>query len=154
MYSKKKQPSEPSHRMVWVKRDLNDDLVLLTGHGQWCFPLDQVARGPIPLDLEHPQGWDVVSFSRQQCQCLTTLIVKNFLLISNLNLPSFSLKPFPCPVATLTDRVPSQLCCRPPLSNWKAANKVSPEPSLLQSEQPQLSHHVFIRRGTPALWSS
>ncbi|KAK4822238.1 hypothetical protein QYF61_011879 [Mycteria americana] len=28
-------------------------------------------------------------------QCLTTLIVKNFFLISSLNLPSFSLKPLP-----------------------------------------------------------
>ena len=28
-------------------------------------------------------------------QCFTTLTVKNFFLISNLNLPSFSLQPFP-----------------------------------------------------------
>jgi len=28
-------------------------------------------------------------------QCLTTLTVKNFFLISHLNLPSFSLKPLP-----------------------------------------------------------
>ena len=28
------------------------------------------------------------------CQCLTTLTVKNFFLISSLHLPSFSLKPF------------------------------------------------------------
>jgi len=28
-------------------------------------------------------------------QCVTTLCVKNFLLISNLNLPCLSLKPFP-----------------------------------------------------------
>jgi len=30
------------------------------------------------------------------CQRLTTLTVKNFFLISNLNLPSFSLKPLTC----------------------------------------------------------
>ena len=29
------------------------------------------------------------------CQCLTTLIIKYFFLISNLNLLSLSLKPFP-----------------------------------------------------------
>jgi len=29
------------------------------------------------------------------CQCFTTLTVKNFFLISNLNLPSFILQPFP-----------------------------------------------------------
>ena len=29
------------------------------------------------------------------CQCLTTLMVKNFFLISNVNLPSFTLKPLP-----------------------------------------------------------
>jgi len=28
------------------------------------------------------------------CQCLTTLIIKDFFLISGLNIPSFSLKPF------------------------------------------------------------
>jgi len=28
------------------------------------------------------------------CQCFTSLVVKNFFLISNLNLPSFILKPF------------------------------------------------------------
>jgi len=29
------------------------------------------------------------------CQCFTTLIVKNYFLVSSLNLPSFSLKPLP-----------------------------------------------------------
>jgi len=40
-------------------------------------------------------GWGIHSLSGQLFQHLTTLTVKNFPLISNLNLPSFNLKPFP-----------------------------------------------------------
>ena len=45
--------------------------------------------------------------SGQQCQCLTSLIVKEFLLTSNLNLPSSSLKPFLL-ILLLSDHVKSQ----------------------------------------------
>ena len=57
----------------------------------------QVAQGPIQPDLEHLQRWTdhSQSLSGQLFQHLTTLIVKNFPLSSNLNLPPFNLKPFP-----------------------------------------------------------
>jgi len=42
-----------------------------------------VHRDGVPLPLDIP------------CQCLTSLSVKNFFLISHLNLPSFGLKLFP-----------------------------------------------------------
>ena len=40
-------------------------------------------------------------------QCVTTLCVKNFLLISNLNLPCLSLKPFPLalPLSALVQKI-------------------------------------------------
>ena len=56
---------------------------------------DQAAQGPIQPGLEHLQGWGIHSLSGQLFQHLTPLSVKNFPLISNLNLPSFNLKPFP-----------------------------------------------------------
>ena len=59
------------------------------------FILDQAAQGPIQPGLEHLQGWGIHSLSGQLFQHLTTLIVKNFPLISKLKLPSFNLKPFP-----------------------------------------------------------
>ncbi|KAK4829612.1 hypothetical protein QYF61_005739 [Mycteria americana] len=64
-------------------------------------------------------------------QCLTTLIGKNFFLISNLNLPSFSLKPLP--LALSLHALVLEGC-----------NKISLEPSHLQAEQPQLSQPAFI----------
>ena len=45
--------------------------------------------------LESLQGWDINHITGNLFQCLTTLTVKDFFLISNLNLPSLSLKPLP-----------------------------------------------------------
>ena len=55
------------------------------------------------------------------CQCFTTLSVKNFFLISSLNLPSFGLKPSPLVLsqqALLKDLSPSFL--KAPIKYWKA----------------------------------
>ena len=72
-------------------------------------------------------------------QCFTTLMVKNFFLISNLNLPSFSSKPSPL-VLSLHPlvRSPSPALSQAP-SGTGSCSKVSPQPSLLQGDQPQLS---------------
>jgi len=51
----------------------------------------QAAQGPIQPGLEHLQGQGIHSLSGQLFQHLTTLIVKNFPLTSNLNLPSLIL---------------------------------------------------------------
>ena len=64
-------------------------------HGQRPLPPAQGAQSSIQPGLEHCQGGDSHSFSRQPGQGLTTLIGKNFFAISNPNLPSFSLKPSP-----------------------------------------------------------
>ena len=77
--------------MVWVGRDLKDHLVPTPCHGQRHLPLDQGAQSPIQPGLEHCQGWGTHSCSGQPVQRLTSLTVKSFFLISNLNLPSFSL---------------------------------------------------------------
>ena len=53
--------------------------------------------------------------------CVTTLCVKNFLLISNLNLPCLSLKPFPLvlSLSTLVNSC-SPSCLYAPFKYWKA----------------------------------
>ena len=54
-------------------------------------------------------------------QCVTTLWVKNFFLISNLNLPRLSLEPFPL-VLSLSTPVNSHSpsCLYAPFKYWKA----------------------------------
>lgn len=65
-------------------------------HEQGHFPPDLVAQGLIQPGLEHCQGHGTSTISPETLfQCLTTLTVLNFFLISNLNLLSFSWKPFP-----------------------------------------------------------
>lgn len=86
------------------------------------------------------------------CHGLTTLPRKNFLLIPNLNLPLFHLKPFPlsCHPMLSPQFLSSSLGV---LSDTERCCKVYPELSLLQAEQPQLSAWLQSR-GVPALRSS
>ena len=62
---------------------------------QGLHPPDPAAQSHIQPGLECLQGWGIHSLLGQPVQCVTTLWGKNFLLISNLNLPCLSLKPFP-----------------------------------------------------------
>jgi len=62
---------------------------------QGCQPPDQAAQSHIQPGLECLQGWGIHNLLGQPVQCVTTLCVKNFLPVSNLNLPCLSLKPFP-----------------------------------------------------------
>jgi len=62
-------------------------------HRQGHLPLDQVAQSPVQPALNTAREGAATASLGNLCQGLTTLIVKNFFLISNLNLPSFSLKP-------------------------------------------------------------
>ena len=85
-------------------------------------PPDQAAQSHIQPGLECIQRWGIHSLLGQPVQCVTTLCVKNFFLISNLNLPCLSLRPFPLvlPLSTLINsRSPS--CLYAPFKNWKAA---------------------------------
>jgi len=57
-------------------------------------PADQAAQSHIQPGLECLQGWGIHNSLGNLFQCVTTLCVKNFLLISNPNLPCPSLRPF------------------------------------------------------------
>ena len=62
--------------------------IQLTCRDQGHIQLDQVAQSPVQPDLECLQEWgNLFQY--------TTFIVNKYFLISNLNFPSFSLKPFP-----------------------------------------------------------
>ena len=73
--------------------------------------LDQVAHSPILPGLEFPGRRHSQPCWATFFQRLITLIVKNFFLISSLNLPSSSLKPFPL-LLSLPALI--KISCRPP----------------------------------------
>ena len=79
-------------------------------------------------------------------QCFTTLCVKNFLLISKLNLPCLSLKPFPLvlSLSTLVNSY-STSCLYTPFKYWKATMR-SP-PSLLFSKLNKTSCLPYMNEG-------
>ncbi|KAK4829388.1 LOW QUALITY PROTEIN: hypothetical protein QYF61_003728 [Mycteria americana] len=78
------------------------------------------------------------------CQCLTTLSMKTFFPISNLNLPWHNLKPLPLSYGLLLGRRDRP----PPLYNLLSvveSNMVSPQPPFLQAKQPQFPQLLLIR---------
>jgi len=81
--------------MAWVEKDHSAPPVPTPCYVQGHQPADQAAQSDIQPGLECLQGWGVHSLLGQPVQCVTTLWGKNFLLISNLNLPCLSFKPFP-----------------------------------------------------------
>ena len=81
--------------MAWVGKDHNAHPVPTPCYVQGCQPAAQAAQSHLQPGLECLQGWGIHSLLGQPVQCVTTLWGKNFLLISNLNLPCLSLKPFP-----------------------------------------------------------
>ena len=72
--------------MAWVEKDHNDHLVSTSCYVQGRQPADQAAQSHIQPGLECLQGWGIHSLLGQPVQCVITLWVKNFLLISNVNL--------------------------------------------------------------------
>ena len=65
--------------MVWVGRDLKDNLVstsLLWGY----LPLDEVAQSPIQPSFEHFQSWNIHNISVHLLQWFITLHCEEFLL--------------------------------------------------------------------------
>jgi len=63
--------------------------------GRDTFHQTRLLRAPSSLALNTATEGAVTASLGNLCQGLTTHRVKNFFLISNLNLPSFSLKTFP-----------------------------------------------------------
>ncbi|KAK4813670.1 hypothetical protein QYF61_017637, partial [Mycteria americana] len=109
--------------------------------GQEHLPLDQVAQSPIQPGLKHFQGWGIHNFSGQPVPVPHHPHSEEFLpYILSKSTTLFQFKAItPCPITTSP--------CKKSLSSFlvlEGCYKVSPEPSLLQAEQPQLSQPVFI----------
>jgi len=68
--------------MAWVEKDLSDHLISTPCYVQGRQPPDQAAQRYIQPGLECLQGCGIHSLLGQPVQCVTTLWVKNILLIS------------------------------------------------------------------------
>jgi len=67
--------------MIWVEGTFKI-IQFQHGYGQGHLPLDQVAHSPIQPGLECFQGGGFTTSVGNLFQCVTTLTVKNFFLIS------------------------------------------------------------------------
>jgi len=129
------------HRMIWVGSNHIDHLVPSSNSpavGRDTFQWTNLLQAPFHLALN-------TSREGAATASLGNLIVKNFFLISNLNLPSFQFKATtPCLITTGPSKKSLSSFCVGPLQVLEGCPKVSPEPSLLQDEQPQLSQPFLI----------
>ena len=87
--------------MAWAEKDHSDHRVStppaicgVTNHQT------RLPRATSSLALNAPGDGALTASLGNLLQCVTTLWVKNFLLISSLNLPCLSLKPFPLSPST------------------------------------------------------
>jgi len=79
-------------------------------------------------------------------QRLTTLSVKTFFPISNLNPPCHSLRPLPLVLSLVTwEKRPAPPLTTPSCQAVVESEKVSPQPLLLQTKQPQLPQPLPLR---------
>lgn len=111
--------------MAWAGKDFKDHFIPNPSHEQVHLQTEEVAQSPIQPGFEHLHEWDIHNFPGNLFQCLTTLTEKNFISISNITLPSLSLKLFPLALS-LPTFVPYQFswnhhlgtgrCCKSPCS--------------------------------------
>jgi len=119
---------------------LKGHLVQLSYNECGHLQLYQVAQSPIQPDLECLQGQAIHLLLGNTFQYVSRLTIENFLLIPNLNLSLFSLKP----VLLVVPFCPLPSCSDPPYTERPLSGL--PRPSLLQPDQPQLSQPIFIRK--------
>ncbi|XP_074680765.1 repressor of RNA polymerase III transcription MAF1 homolog isoform X1 [Strix aluco] len=103
--------------------------------GRDIFNEIKLPKAPSNLALNPSREGAATASLGNLCQGLAPLTGKNFCLRSDLNLPSFSLDPFPLVRSLPTgDEAPPPFL--QPLSVLGGRSKVSPEPSLLQLNPP------------------
>lgn len=72
--------------MVWIGRDLKDNLVPSPCRGQVHLPLFQLAQYSVQRGLEHFQGWDMLLsgfYKYASTNCLTPIKHKLAILLNN-----------------------------------------------------------------------
>ena len=98
--------------------------------------------------FKYLQGWGLHHFPGSPVQCSITLSVNKFFLISNVNLPWRNLRPFPLVLSLVTrEKRPTPHFTTTSFQVAVASDKVSPQPPLLQTEQPQFSQLLLIKLG-------
>jgi len=128
--------------MIWVGSYLIDHLNSnFPAMGRDTFHQTRLLKAPSSLAWNTSREGAATASLGNLGQGLTTLIVKNFFVISNLNLPSFSLELLPL-VLSLQGLVKSPSPAF--LQALSGRHKVSPEISLLEAEQPQLSQPFLL----------
>uniref|UniRef100_A0A8B9GCQ8 DNA helicase n=1 Tax=Amazona collaria TaxID=241587 RepID=A0A8B9GCQ8_9PSIT len=96
--------------------------------------------------LERRQGWRVQNFPGQPIPGPHHPYSKEFLPHIQSKLPLFKFEPVtPFPVTTVPNEESLPSTPTGPLQILEGCHEVSTQPSLLQAEQPQLSHPIFIR---------
>jgi len=109
------------------------------------FHQTRLLKAPSSLALNTSRDGAATTSLGYLCQHLTTLRVKNFFFLSKLNLLSLSLNPLPL-VLSLQALIkgPSSAFLKTLFRYWKGCYKVSPESSLVQAEQTQVSQPLLI----------
>ena len=114
--------------------------------------IESVTRGTTSMSVS-PLCWSRIMEQiilevtlKHTFQCVTTLCVKSCLLITNLNLPCLTSKPFPLVLSLstlLNSRCP--LLLMRSLRVLEGCHELSPELSLLPHKQSQFPQHFFLR---------
>ena len=108
---------------------------------QGCQPPDQAAQSHIQSGLECLMWRASTTSFGNLFQCVTTLRVKNFLQISNLNLPSQLKTIPPCPITIHPCKQTFPLLF---ILSLQVHNEVSPKSSLLQAKQAHFPQPFLI----------
>ena len=104
----------------------------------------RLPRATSSLALNASRDGASTTSSGNLCQCIITLWVKNFLLKSNLNLPSHFDNIPTCPITIHPCKQPFFLQFIWSSQISEGYNLVSPEPSLLRTKQFQIPQTFFI----------
>ena len=95
MFLPQRAVESQNERIIQVGRNLQRSSGLRPCHEQGHLQFYQTAQSPVSLTLKvFRDGASTISLGNM-FQCLTTIILKHFFLISNLDPFSFSLKAFP-----------------------------------------------------------
>lgn len=129
------------NRMVWMGKQLKDDLIPAPCHGLGQVSIISGCSEPQPTWSWTSREVASTTLLGNHSQCLTTLIVKDFFSI-NLNFPSFSLNPLLLALSLqFLMKGPSPSSSQVPFKPWKVATR-SPHNLLLTGlswASPQLS---------------
>ena len=125
--------------MAWVEKDYNDHQFQPPAMCRVTNQQTRLPRATSSLALNAFRDGASTASLGNLFQCVTTLWVKNFLLICILNLLCLSLKPFPL-----------LFICS--LQVLEGHNEVSLDPSLLQAKQAQFPQHFFIDEMLQPSW--